>query len=293
MMLAELWWNARVMQNPVSAWGALLGVLLVAMVMGKLVAAALDGQVKRLQAYPNMRLPGIMLASASKPAQLVIFAVGLYMGQTMLNLDAQVRTVWVQIARAVGVAAAVWFIYRLVDIVAHLMRGWTSKTMTVLDDLLVPLLRKALLAFILIIAALFIAENIFDLHVNALIVGVGIGGLAVALAAKESLANLFGSVVIFGDKPFTLGDRIAVKGYDGTVEEVGFRSTRLRTGNGNLVVIPNSIISSESVENFSRRPTIPRSLGLTIATETPPDKVLRAVEILRQMLDAQEQLPPG
>ena len=130
-----------------------------------------------------------------------------------------------------------------------------------------------------------------------MIAGMGIGGLAVALAAKDTLSNLFGSVTIFSDRPFAMGDRIKVAGNDGFVEEVGFRSTRIRTLMGHQIVIPNSVIAAEAVENIGRRPYLKRVLEIAVTYDTPPEKLQRGVEILQEMLNARsdrwlEELPP-
>ena len=299
-------WNQAFLRNPLWAWAGLVLVLLTAFTLGRIVSFGLERQAGRLQARPALKALGVLLGSASRPAQLMILAAGLYIAQAFLVLDVRevdgkveilssgpIRAFWNQVARAISVAAVAWLIYRLMDIVEHFMRGWTGQTRTVLDDMLVPLLRKTLRVFILILAGLFIAQNVFEMQIGPLIAGLGIGGLAFALAAQDSLANVFGSVVIFGDKPFAMGDRIQLKGYDGTVEEVGFRSTRIRTLAGDQVIIPNRVVAGEPIENISRRPTIRRVLDVTIAYNTPPAKVQRGVEIIRQMLDARRQHFPA
>ena len=181
------------------------------------------------------------------------------------------------------------FIFKLVDVLEFFLLRWTSKTETTLDDQLVPLIRKTLRVFVVIVAGLFIAQNIFAWDIGALVAGLGIGGLAMALAAKDALSNLFGSVTIFSDRPFQLGERIKIAGHDGTVEEVGFRSTRIRTLMGHLVVLPNSMVANEAVENIGRRPYLKRVLDVTVTYDTPSEKLQRGVEIIREMLEARKE----
>jgi len=129
--------------------------------------------------------------------------------------------------------------------------------------------------------------------VGALLAGLGIGGLAFALAARDMLANFFGSVTIFTDRPFQMGERIKLQDYDGVVEQVGFRSTRIRTLDGHLVTVPNSLVATSTVENIGRRPYIRRVMNVTVTYDTSPEKLTRAVEIIREMLDARkEHFPP-
>jgi MscS family membrane protein len=115
--------------------------------------------------------------------------------------------------------------------------------------------------------------------------GLGIAGLAVSLAAQDSLKNLFGSITILLDRPFRVGQRIVYAGYDGTVEEIGFRSTRLRTLTGNLVNIPNSKIVNDPIENIGVRPAIQRVINVTITYDTPREKIQQAVNLLRGILE--------
>ncbi len=175
------------------------------------------------------------------------------------------------------------------DAVEVFLKKWTAKTPTELDDELVPIIRKALRVFVFIVLILFIAQNIFKWNIGALVAGLGIGGLAFALAAQDALKNVFGSIVIFADRPFHMGDRVKISGHDGAIDQVGFRSPRIRTLQGHLVTIPNAIVANTDIETVSRRPAIRRVLDVTITYDTPPEKVQRAVDILREMLDARAE----
>src|SRR5690606_23160639 len=125
-----------------------------------------------------------------------------------------------------------WFIYNLVDLVDIALRRLTAKTASKLDDMIAPLIRKALRIFVVVIFVLFVAENVFGADITAWLAGLGIAGLAVSLSAQDSIKNLFGSITILLDKPFPVGDRIIFNGTDGFIEEIGFRSTRIRTFGG-------------------------------------------------------------
>lgn len=327
MMLADMLSDIarhKFLYNEVWRWLALLGVLLVTFVAGKVAAFVLTAWGHRLENRKGLTVLRVLLVSATGPAQLLIFAGGLYLASSVMNLeytvtetraaaqptageqvvgqDDQGRTVvqrtqsllpmWINICNALAALAAAWFIFNLVDVIEYFLKRWTSRTESLLDDQLVPLVRKSLRVFVVIVAALFIAQNIFHWDVGALVAGLGIGGLAFALAAKDSLANLFGSVVIFSDRPFTMGERVKVGGFNGTVEHVGFRSTRIRTLEGHLVTIPNSVVANEAVENIGRRPSIRKIMNVTVTYGTPSEKLQRGVAILREMLDARRESFP-
>jgi MscS family membrane protein len=126
--------------------------------------------------------------------------------------------------------------------------------------------------------------------------GVGVGGLAIALAAQDSLKNLLGSLMIFMDQPYKPGERIVVQGHDGFVEQIGLRSTRIRMLDGALTTIPNEKMASADIENIGRRAYIRRQTHLRLAYDTPVEKVERALQIVRDILHnhqgMQEELPP-
>ncbi|MFW6154388.1 MAG: mechanosensitive ion channel family protein [Planctomycetota bacterium] len=294
-------WMTEWLYNPVWKWAALLGLLLLAFVVGKVISFFLDRRGRRLEDAGRGRLVLVVLHAIGRPIPLALVAIALYAAQAFLVLDVDVqagdapvadgpiRTFWQQICQALLALAIAWALYRLVDVVEAMLGKAVERTDTKLDDQLVPLLRKTVRVFVVILAALFIAQNIFQLNVGTLLAGLGLGGLAVALAARDSIANLFGSAVILTDRPFAMGDRIQVQSYDGMVEEVGFRSTKLRTLTGHHVTIPNSILVNDGVENISRRPFLRRMLNIGLTYNTPPDRMERAIEILHEMLDARAQ----
>jgi MscS family membrane protein len=140
------------------------------------------------------------------------------------------------------------------------------------------------------------AQVLSDKPITSIIAGLGIGGLALALASQDSLKHFFGSVVIFADRPFEVGDRLDVDGFDGIVDRVGFRSTRLRTLDGHMVTIPNGELANKSIRNISKRPFIRRIADITITYDTPPEKIEQALAILKELLANHEgmhaDLPP-
>lgn len=291
MAATNFWafWDYVFLYNPVWKWLAVLGLLLGGLVLGKTLSFLLDKQQQRLTARGKNGAAHAMWRAFTKPVQLASVAGALYICQSFLTLTPEIRQMWIRVTSGAVAFAGAWAVYRLVDVAEHLLGRFTKRTDTRLDDQLAPLLRKSLRIFVVILATLFIADNVFQWDVGSLVAGLGIGGLAFALAAKDSLANLFGSAVIFADQPFSMGERVKIQGSDGLVEQVGFRSTRIRTLDGNLVTIPNNTVANEVIENIGRRPTIKRVLNVSLTYDTPPDRMQRAVDILREMLDARAE----
>ncbi|MCD4825442.1 MAG: mechanosensitive ion channel family protein, partial [Phycisphaerae bacterium] len=233
------WMLYKFMNIELWRWLTVLGVLLVSMIIGKILSFILNHHGKKCLQRGKLHLAGLLFQSIAKPCSLLILAGGIYVSGLLLKLPDNIRPLYFNICDTVIAIAIIWAAFKLVNIIEFGLSRLTAKTETTLDDQLVPLVRKTLRVFVVIVGGLFIAQTIFDWNIGAMLAGLGIGGLAFALAAKDMLSNFFGSATIFADRPFTMGDRIKVRSYDGMVEEVGFRSTRIRLLNGHLVSLPN------------------------------------------------------
>ncbi len=176
--------------------------------------------------------------------------------------------------------------YKLVDVVAAYFFKLASKTESTLDDQLVPLLRKTLKAFVILVGTLFILRDGLNLDIIPFLTGLSIGGLAIALAAQDTIKNFFGSVMIFIDKPFQVGDWITSGEIDGTVEEVGFRSSRIRTFRNSLMYVPNGKIADSILDNHGLRQYRRFYTTLTITYDTSPVLIEEFVKGLRELVSA-------
>jgi MscS family membrane protein len=239
----------------------------------------------------------------SKPLSLFIWVYGIYAALTPLLVHFQqpggsnfmLRAF--QKAADVGAAVAlIWFILRLVTIIDVQLKKWAASTDSTIDDVLVPLVGKTLRVCILIIGSVVVIQNLTGVKIGPLLASLGIGGLAIAFAARESIANFFGTLTILFDKPFQVGQRIVINDYDGIVDSVGLRSTRIRTLTGHLLTIPNEKVISSTVENIGLRPHIRWLTNIGITYDTPVEKVEKAVEIIREILadheGSNEEYPP-
>jgi MscS family membrane protein len=187
-----------------------------------------------------------------------------------------------------GALAVVWFVYRVVRLIDVELERRAESPDSQVDDLQASIVGKTIRWVVVIIGAIVLIQNLTGVQAGPLIASLGIGGLAVALAAKESLSNMLGTATILFDKPFKIGERIEIEDYNGIVEQVGYRSTRLRTWDGHVVTLPNQKIITSALENVGIRPHIRWKTNITITYDTPPDKVDRAVEIIRDVIENQE-----
>lgn len=204
-----------------------------------------------------------------------------------LNITGDTLSVVQSGSNAIVIAAISWVVFRLIKATAETVIATPQISPQGIDAALLRL--GATVAGVLISLWIFI-DGLDDLGVDVmpLLAGLGVGGLAAALAARSTLENLIGSFMIFADRPFAVGQRVNVMGQNGTVESIGLRSTRIRLLNGHQTSIPNEKMASVEIENIGRRRFKRRDLNVTITYDTPPAKINRAVEILKEILAVPE-----
>jgi MscS family membrane protein len=173
---------------------------------------------------------------------------------------------------------------------------WFKKTLTRNDGksskMFVPVFRNVVRLIVISFVLAQIVQIVSGKNFTAIVAGLGIGSLAIALAAQDTLKHFIGSFVIAGDKPIEIGDRVFVDGHDGNVETIGLRSTSIRTLDGHLVFIPNGELANRTIQNIGKRPFIRRVANITITYDTPPEKISRALEILKGILKDHEGMDP-
>jgi len=241
----------------------------------------------------------LILKAVMRPLSLLIWVYGIYGALSPLYSHFQgadgsnlVHLVFQKTATVGGILAFFWFVYQFVHVMDARLSQWADSTESTIDDILVPLFGKTLRIFIVILAGIIVVQNLTGVEIGPLLASLGIGGLAVALAAKDSIANFFGTLTILFDKPFQVGERIVIDNYDGVVEDVGFRSTRIRLLTGHLVTIPNEKVVNSGLENIGKRPNIRWLTNIGITYDTPPEKIERAVAILREIVADHEGMHP-
>ncbi len=175
--------------------------------------------------------------------------------------------------------------YKIADVIAFYLMRLAERTESTLDDQLVPLVRRIMKIFVVIMGSLFALQNL-NFDVTALVAGLSIGGLAFALAAQDTIKNFFGSLMIFIDKPFQIGQWIKAQEIDGEIEEVGFRSTRIRTFANSLITVPNGKLADMVIDNMGMRQFRRMNISLTIVYGTPVARIKQFVLGLRAIVDA-------
>lgn len=233
---------------------------------------------------------GKIVEALSQPVTAIVGLVGVYLAVKVLVLpvsaDAPVAISGEFLDQTFQVALAavlIWGAMRLIDALSLYLRERAEENDLGVDVPVIPLLRKSLKIFVGVVGGLLVVQHM-GFPIASLLGGLGIGGLAVALAAQDTLANVFGSVIVFTDRPFKVGDWVKIGDVDGDVESIGFRSTRIRTWPKSLVTIPNKEIANSRIENWSAMPKRRVKFTLMIYDDVTADQVDALVDGIREIL---------
>ncbi len=277
--------GAQVFGNPVWRYAAAAITLLAIVLLRRILMRLMIRGLRQVTSRTKTTLDDQLVDALNPPLGYFLGFVGLYVASEWLELSPGVEeAIWV-VLRLGGIICASWALLRSTSLITALFGGLAKRTESELDDHLVPLIgRIARVAIGLVMIILVIQELGFN--VTGLITGLGVGGLAFALAAKDTLANWFGALMIYTDRPFDVGDWIKSPSLEGVVEDIGLRSTRIRTFAKTVISVPNSHLANEVVENFSRMPIrrVYFNLGVTYATSPAMmrEAVARIQDILRE-----------
>ncbi len=283
------WGRHEVMGIAIWQFGAAFLLILAGLVLKKVSDYLFARRIIPLLEKTPFAIDDGLATAASAPLGYVFVLAAFAGAFAVLPLPAapDVETFVFGTMKVLAGAILVWFLFRAVDAIVGSLAVYAQRSESKLDDQLLPLIRRALKATIAVVCFLWIVQ-LLGYSVSSLLAGLGIGGLAVALALQDTLANFFGSIFIFLDRPFTVGDWIKVAGTEGTVEQIGFRTTRIRTWPATLVFIPNKTVANEVIDNWSRMPKRRVSQTIGITYETRADQMQNAVSAIRGILEGDE-----
>jgi len=270
-------------QITVTQWISCFAAILAAVLLRRLLTGLLESRGMQWAKKTRTRVDDLLIEAATRPLGYFILFLGIYVALKLLGLPEEFFASIGGLVRAILIVIVGWLFIRLSDVAAEYLSELTQRTRSKLDDQLVPLIRKSLKIFVAVLTFITVVQEL-GFNVSGLIAGLGIGGLAVALAARDSLANLFGSFVILLDRPFQVGDWIVADDVEGVVEEVGFRSTRIRTFAKTLITMPNAKLADASINNWSRMPIRRVKMTVGVTYETTAEQMERAVEKIRSIL---------
>lgn len=262
-------------------WLGLFLLIVIGSIADKFLAWVLSRNVarwkKRQTSFHNLD------NTVLRPLGLMAMALIWWSGIELLGLpDAALIILLVAVKLLVSLSG-IWSAFRLVDIVEVLLMKKAMGTANKFDDLLIPMVSKSLKVFIIVIGIVFVADNL-NVDVTSLLAGLGLGGLAFALAARDLLGNFFGSLTVLLDRPFHIGDWVVIGDVEGSVEEVGFRSTRIRTFYNSLITLPNAVLTTTKIDNMGARRYRRMKTMLGLTYDTPPEKIDAFCEGIRTLI---------
>lgn len=276
--------NTPLAGSPLSGWLLASAFLIGALVVSRLFLFLTNKKIKPVLEKLKGRFLFLLIDMIEEPLSVIIILFGFRLGLPYLRVSQEILTNLGTIEHVLLVLLATWAIARLADmLISSYIKPLVEQSQSELDDQLLPIVATMSRVVIWLLGGILALDNA-GYDVGALLAGLGIGGLAFALAAQDTIANLFGGITIFTDNPFKINDRIKVAGVDGFVREIGIRVSRLETLEGRKVTMPNSMLSKNYIENVSSEPNLKVVLSMYLPYGTEAEKVQEAVSILQDIL---------
>ena len=277
--------------NELVHWIACGVLLLAAILLRRFITNIIFNQLKKLAARTETTLDDKLFPALESPVATLVMVCGIFAALTVLKLTPGTDRLIATGAKVSLLTVVFWGLMRAGGaILDHLEEVGHGRQMTIAHFM--PLIKRTLAVFVVIFGVLMVVKSL-GVDVGAVLAGLGIGGLAFAFAAQDTIANLFGSFVVVMDQPFKVGEVVKIGAQTGTVEDIGLRSTRIRLVDRSLVVMPNKMVAAEPVVNLSRftQRRVEQTLGLTYNTK--PEQMEAILEDLRQLIAKEPEVDPA
>lgn len=300
-MMDEKWLNQVYFENDVRSYLLFVVIILAGLIFKRFVSFYLSGLIyqliKKYVAGVDVKQLRELLR---KPFSLFILLISFYIACKQLHypeswhLPSEEKFgirffIWRTFQLSI-IVSITWIVLKLIDFFGVVLAYRVGIQNTDSDEKLIPFIKEAIKMIVAILSFFIILGAIFEVNVASLIAGLGIGGIALALAAKETIENLLASFTIFLDKPFASGDLVKIGSVKGTVESIGFRSTQIRTFDRTLYTIPNKKMVDSEVENISQRNMIRANFTALIRFETPVEKIEKLRKEILAFLTLQDDV---
>ena len=268
---------------------ASFGIILVTLALRGFLTRFLFARLKQLATRTKMEYDDRFLEALQKPVETLILIIGIFFAFAVLPVESAWREIATLIFRGATMLVVFWGLLRLVDVLVDAATATVGARAS--DGAIhgfAPLIKKTTRIFLIIVAVVMVVDNL-GYDIGGILATLGVGGLAFAIAAKDTVANLYGSIALILDRPFKVGDWIQVgSDVDGDVEEIGLRSTKVRTWPKTVISIPNAVLANEKINNWSRMPKRRVKQVLGVSYETSPETMNALVEAIREILRTDE-----
>ena len=264
-----------------------LAGIFIQQLLAKLVYPFVAKRLEKKQLPPSVNK--ILVNSVARPLNFLIIMTAIYAGLQTTPLHDFSPVLFLHIYRTIIIFSFYGILYNLCKSSEGQLAALTKRFGWNLDPLLLNLSSSVMRMIIVVFCFLTIAQE-WDYDMSGVIAGLGLGGLALAMASKDSLSNIFGGFVILTDKPFTIGDWINASGYEGGVENVSFRSTRIRTADQGIVYVPNTSLANVPITNFSRRQRRRANFKIALDYGTNKEQLAECIRRIKELLDGHDNL---
>lgn len=280
-------WNAS--SSSLYTLGEAVGILLLSIILGKLFAKYIFKLVLNITHKTKTDLDQNLWVAFEKPLRMFIIITGAFIALRILPLYISSDYIVLKLYRSSIIAMISWGFFNLTGSSSLWLEQLSEKYKFDIDKILIPFFSKAL-RFVVIALSISIVAQEWNYNVTGFIAGLGLGGLAFALAAKDAISNIFGGVVIITEKPFSLGDWIETPTVEGTVEGITFRSTKIRTFSHALVTVPNSTLANEAITNWSKMGKRRITFDIGVTYSSTRQQLQRCVDEIRSMLQQHPEI---
>ncbi len=297
--------ESEFLENKVSDLLWLLGILISGLLFRRFLADYFSKILYRFIRHDKIPIR-TFVEMLGQPVRLLISLIFIYLASTFIHFPASwhlasqdtfgLKMLLIRVYEGIFIFAIAWILVRITKFIALIFQERATLTSSKLDDQFIPFFKDLVVVGISILTIFFLLGVVFKVDVVALVTGLGIGGLAIALAARETLENLFASFTLFLDLPFVVGDNIQLDKVSGDVENIGFRSTRIRTGDGSLISIPNRLLTAQALENQTKRKFMRAKYTVKLESDTSIDILEKIITEINQVINNQQltyKLDPG
>jgi MscS family membrane protein len=271
--------------------GISVGILFIFLLFRKLFTKYVFQLILKISKKTPSDFFSHLCLSFEHPVRWLFLIIGIYVSVGYFPFLEQTNSIFLQIIRSSVIGVISWGLYNLSSVSSFLFTKLNDRLNTGIDPILIPFVSKALRFIIIAISFSIIAQE-FNYDVNGFVAGLGLGGLAFALAAKDAIGNLFGGLIIITEKPFSIGDWIMTPSVEGTVEDINFRSTKVRTFSQALVTVPNATLANENITNWSQMGKRRITFHLGVTYDTPKAKLEKTVNRIRFLLSNHQDIHP-
>lgn len=284
-------WEFLISYTHLKALGIAVGVFLLFLLFRKLFTKYVFRIIMRLINKTKVNFLSNVFQSFQKPVEWLFIIVGFYVALRLYPYFNHQQDWFISLVKVALIVLMTWGLLNLSSSSSNIFYKINQRTNIKIDDILIPLLSRTLQAIIVAISATIILQE-FDYSIEGFIAGLGLGGLAISLAAKDALANILGGIVIISEKPFTLGDWILTPSVEGTVEDISFRSTKIRTFEDALVIVPNNTLANENITNWSKMGKRRINFSIRLVYDTPKEKIKSVLEKINTLLREHDEVHP-